>query len=149
MMIREIESRHFRPFVVISMLWFGARIACSQTRPLGEEMLGDVDFPVSRQPASQAKFNRAILLLDHMTYPQARRAFLRIAKRYTTCAMAYWGVALTLFRPLWPTRPSTADLNLGWDAVRHAAKLHPQSRREQLFIAAADSFFRDPVGRDY
>jgi tetratricopeptide (TPR) repeat protein len=115
----------------------------------GEEMFGVVNFPISGQPASQSEFNRAMTLLHHMTYPQAREAFQNLAGRDSTCAMAYWGVAMTLFQPLWPTRPGPAELQRGWDAVQKARALNPPTRREQLLIAATESFFRDPSAGDY
>src|SRR5258706_9377715 len=70
---------------------------------------GAVSFPVSCDPGVQQDFNSAVVLLHHMTYPQARAAFETIAERDPACAMAQWGIAMTLFQPLWPTRPSAAD----------------------------------------
>src|ERR1043165_5427743 len=63
-----------------------------------------VNFPVSCSPKAQSEFNRAVTLLHHMTYPQARAAFQKVAEMDAGCAMAHWGVAMTLFQPLWPTR---------------------------------------------
>ncbi len=95
------------------------------------------------------EFNRAVALLHHMTYPQAREAFEQVAKTDPNCAMAHWGVAMTLFQPLWPTRPSPADLQRGWEEVQRAKDLKPPTKREQLFLAAAEAFFLDPAGNDY
>ena len=61
-----------------------------------------VDFPTSCTPAAQADFTAALTLWHHMTYPQAREAFAALAAREPACAMAHWGVAMTLFQPLWP-----------------------------------------------
>jgi tetratricopeptide (TPR) repeat protein len=108
-----------------------------------------VDFPISCNATVQADFNHAVALLHHMTYPQARAAFRNIATRDPGCAMAQWGIAMTLFQPLWPTRPSAADLHLGWDAVQKAEALTPPTAREQAFIEAVAAFFRDPDATDY
>jgi hypothetical protein len=55
--------------------------------------------------------------------------------------MAHWGVAMTLLQPLWPTRPTPADLARGADEVT-AARAAPQpTDREQRFIDAAAAFF--------
>jgi len=108
-----------------------------------------VEFPTSCNTAVQADFNHAVTLLHHMTYPQARAAFRDIATRDPGCAMAQWGIAMTLFQPLWPTRPSFADLHLGWDTVQKAAALKPPTAREQGFIEATAAFFREPDGTDY
>lgn len=79
--------------------------------------LGNVHFPVSCSEDAQVEFDHAVALLHHMTYPKAQEAFERVAEMDPDCAMAYWGVAMTLFQPLWPTRPSPEDLQSGWDAV--------------------------------
>jgi tetratricopeptide (TPR) repeat protein len=110
---------------------------------------GTVNFPISCSPPAQREFNRAVALLHHMTYPQARQAFQHVATTDPRCAMAQWGVAMTLFQPLWPTRPDSATRARGWDAVRQAWALVPPTRRESLFVAATDTFFRDPRSTDY
>ena len=108
-----------------------------------------VDFPVSCSEAAQSQFNRAATLLHHMTYPQARTAFEQVASTDPDCAMAHWGVAMTLFQPLWPTRPGPAELQRGWDEVQKAKALNPPTQRERLFVAAAEAFFLEPAGTDY
>jgi tetratricopeptide (TPR) repeat protein len=63
--------------------------------------------------------------------------------------MAYWGVAMTLFQPLWPTRPRPEALQRGWDALQKAKALQPPTERERLFVAAAEAFFLEPASSDY
>ncbi len=110
---------------------------------------GDVDFPISCSGPAQGEFNRAVALLHHMTYPQARAAFERVAKLDPQCAMAHWGIAMTLFQPLWPTRPGPEELRRGWEEVQKARGLAPPTERERLFVGAAEAFFRDPASPDY
>src|SRR5262245_10134918 len=110
--------------------------------------LGTVNFPVSCSQPAQAEFNRAVALLHHMTYPQSRETFQRVTASYSDCAMAHWGVAMTLFQPLWPTRPSPAALKQGWDEVQQAKK-SKLTAREQMFVDAAEAFFLDPSSTDY
>ncbi|MBV6418154.1 MAG: hypothetical protein CMLOHMNK_02953 [Steroidobacteraceae bacterium] len=111
--------------------------------------LGVVDFPISCSNAARAEFNHAVALLHHMTYPQARDAFRQVAATDPECAMAHWGIAMTLFQPLWPTRPGPQALRQGWDAVQTAKELHPPTARERLFVAAAEAFFLEPASADY
>src|SRR5690242_11150736 len=101
----------------------------------GNHSLGKVDFPISCSPEAQTEFNHAVALLHHMTYPQAREAFLHVAQIDPDCAMAQWGLAMTLFQPLWPTRPNAKALQQGWDAVQKAKSLQPKTERERLLIA--------------
>ncbi|MBI3853615.1 MAG: tetratricopeptide repeat protein [Verrucomicrobia bacterium] len=120
-----------------------------QTNQPGDAALGKVDFPISCSQPAQAEFNRAVALLHHMTYPQAREAFEQVVKTDPECAMAHWGIAMTLFQPLWPTRPGPADLRRGWDEVQKARALEPATARERLFVAAVEAFFREPESLNY
>lgn len=79
--------------------------------------LGKVDFPITCSEQAQAGFHRAVALLHHMTYPRAREAFERVAAAAPGCALAHWGIAMTLFQPLWPTRPKPEALQRGWEEV--------------------------------
>src|SRR5262249_32120528 len=98
---------------------------------------------------AQVEFNHAVALLHHMTYTQAREAFEKVAATDPQCAMAHWGIAMTMFQPLWPTRPSPDALRRGWQAVETAKALQPPTERERLFIAAVEAFFLDPASSDY
>jgi tetratricopeptide (TPR) repeat protein len=110
--------------------------------------LGTVDFPISCSRPAQREFDRAVALLHNMTYPQARETFQRVTEIEPGCAMAHWGIAMTLFQPLWPTRPNPQDLRQGWQEVQKAKSAAP-TPREQLFVAAAAAFFAEPASRDY
>lgn len=110
---------------------------------------GAVHFPVSCSAPARAGFDRALTLLHHMTYPQAREAFAAVVATDSDCAMAHWGIAMTLFQPLWPTRPGPEARALGWNEARKAKALAAPTRREQLFVTAAEAFFLDPVSDDY
>jgi tetratricopeptide (TPR) repeat protein len=114
-----------------------------------DHALGTVDFPVSCSQPAQVEFNRAVALLHHMTYPQAREAFQQVTAIDPECAMAHWGVAMTLFQPLWPTRPGPEARQSGWDEVQQAKTLKPPTERERLFVASAEAFFLEPASADY
>lgn len=111
--------------------------------------LGKVDFPITCSEQAQGEFKQAVALLHHMTYPQAREAFERVAAANPGCAMAHWGIAMTLFQPLWPTRPRPEALQRGWEEVQKAKTLQPPTERERMFVAAAEAFFLEPMSSDY
>ena len=115
----------------------------------GGHPLGTVNFPITCSSRAQAEFNQAVALLHHMTYPQAQAAFERVATTDPTCAMAHWGIAMTMFQPLWPTRPSLEARRGGWNAVQKARTLGPPTEREKLYVAAAEAFFLEPDSPDY
>lgn len=139
----------FRVCLVMAALLARGGDARGQDPAHAGHALGSVTFPVSCAPDVQNEFNRAVALLHHMTYPQARAAFRRVAERDPRCAMAHWGVAMTLFQPLWPTRPGPEELQRGWDAVATATALAPGTARERAFVRAAAAFFLEPASRDY
>ena len=111
--------------------------------------LGRVEFPVSCSRDAQAAFDASMALLHHMTYPQARDGFGRVLALDPGCAMAHWGIAMTLFQPLWPTRPALREREQGWRAVQAAQGLRPPTERERGFLATAEAFFREPESADY
>lgn len=125
-----------------------ARTDASGQEPDDRAALGTVVFAVSCTPIAQEHFQRAVALLHHMTYPAAQRAFAQVAQEDPQCAMAHWGVAMTLFQPLWPTRPGPDDLRRGWEAVTTARSL-PRTARESLYVEAAAAVFRNPGTDDY
>lgn len=111
--------------------------------------LGALSFPVSCDSEATAEFERGVALLHHMMYVESRSVFADLAKADPTCAMAHWGVAMTLFQPLWPTRPSPSDLEQGWVETQKAKTISPRSEREDAYIAAAEAFFSQPQSEDY
>jgi tetratricopeptide (TPR) repeat protein len=126
----------------------GVRGARAQAGHHADSALGKVEFTVSCSATARTEFNRAVALLHHMTYPRARESFEQVAKLDPRCAMAHWGIAMTLFQPLWPTRPGPAELRRGKEAVQRARSLQPRTQRERLFVDAAAAFF-EPDSLDY
>ncbi len=135
--------------LIAILLATGAGAAAAQAQEHAGHQLGTVEFPVSCSKQAQAEFTRAVALLHHMTYPQAREAFQRVATTDPKCAMAQWGIAMTLFQPLWPTRPQLDARKLGWESVQKAMALQPPTQREQFFVAATEAFFLEPESADY
>src|SRR5207245_1741970 len=112
------------------------------------EKLGTVSFPVSCAPAARAKFQRAVALLHSFAYELADGAFSGVLAADPSCAMAHWGIAMSLFHPVWaaanPTAaPSPAELARGLAEVQKAKSPGPPTAREREYVAAAESFFAD------
>jgi tetratricopeptide (TPR) repeat protein len=63
--------------------------------------LGTVSFPVSCAPSVQKPFERGVALLPSFWYEEAEKEFQQIAKDDPHCAMAHWGVAMSLWHQLW------------------------------------------------
>jgi tetratricopeptide (TPR) repeat protein len=110
--------------------------------------LGSVSFAADCRPEHQAGIDRALALIHHMMYVQAREAFASIKQTDPDCAMAWWGVATTLFQPLWGTRPDQAELQRGQSAIARATEV-AESDREKALIGATAAFFADAHGDDF
>jgi hypothetical protein len=107
------------------------------------ENLGAVHFPISCSPEAQRQFDRAVAMLHSFYYPETIKAFTAIATVEPSCAMAYWGVAISQ-RPNPLVAPFPPDvLQQGWAAIEKARAAHAETRRERDWIDALAVFFRD------
>ena len=75
--------------------------------PAGEK-LGEVNFPISCNSDAQKRFDRAVAILHSMWYEEAVKAFTGVAAADPACAMAWWGVAMSHWYPLWYPPPPPA-----------------------------------------
>jgi tetratricopeptide (TPR) repeat protein len=114
-----------------------------------EAALGAVHFEVSCSEEVAEDFDDAVAFLHHMQYVESRAAFERIAEADPSCGMAHWGIAMTLFQPLWPERPSPEALERGWEEIAKAQQLGGATEREADLITAAEAFFREPDSADW
>jgi hypothetical protein len=91
---------------------------------------------------SQGDFDTALAILHSFFYPEARLRFEALARREPTCAMAYWGMAMSYYHPLWAP-PTPDDLRAGAEAARRAAELGGKTPLERAFIEAINAFYKD------
>jgi tetratricopeptide (TPR) repeat protein len=111
------------------------------------ERLGTVSFPVSCSPQVRVPFGRGVALLHDFWYEEAQRQFEQIAKTDPACALAHWGIAMSLFHQIWD-RPTEASTAQAWRELQ-TAQAHPaKTAREREYVAALSNFFR-PGKQDY
>jgi len=118
------------------------------------EKLGKVDFPVSCADEVHQGFQRAVALLHSFAYEDAEKGFHDVAAQDPKCAMAWWGVAMTQFHPIWAAAnpaagPTPAEMKKGRDAAATARRIGAPTGRENDYIAAVDAFYRDSEEMDY
>jgi tetratricopeptide (TPR) repeat protein len=111
------------------------------------ERLGTVSFPVSCAAESQAPMNRGVALLHDFWYEEARSQFDRLVKSDPQCAMAHWGLAMSMFHEIW-ARPDAKTMTAGWAEMQKAQSLTAGTDRERGYIAALKDFYR-PDAREY
>jgi tetratricopeptide (TPR) repeat protein len=107
---------------------------------LTEKQLGTVHFPVSCAASAQKPFERGVALLHSFWYEEAQKEFEEIAKDDPKCAMAHWGIAMSLWHQLWNT-PDQDVLKKGQEQLKEARDLHPPTEREKAYIAALAAYY--------
>ncbi|HSG91719.1 MAG TPA: hypothetical protein VLA56_21050, partial [Pseudomonadales bacterium] len=98
-------------------------------------------FETSCQPAVEAEFDHAVTLLHSFEYPETTRLFGEILETDPGCAMARWGLAMSLWHPLWAP-PSPAELEAG-AAILAGTEGMAMTAREQGYIDALRAFYAD------
>src|SRR6478752_3473557 len=108
-----------------------------------EERLGEVNFPISCSPTAQQQFDRAVAMQHSFFFPETVKAFTAIAEKEPSCAMAYWGIAISQ-RPNPLVGPFPGDvLRAGWEAVEKARAATHKTERESAWIEALAAFYQD------
>ena len=116
---------------------------------LNETQLGLVHFPVSCSSAVQKPFARGVALLHSFWYEEAEKEFEEIAKNDPHCAMAHWGIAMSIWHQLW-NRPDETVISRGLDEVHQAEKLEGKATpRERGYISAIAAFYTDSKDHDH
>jgi tetratricopeptide (TPR) repeat protein len=112
------------------------------------EKLGNISFPISCAPDSQKPFERGVALMHSFGYEEAETQFVELTQKDPACAMAHWGIALSLFHQIWE-RPGEPTLKRGWSEMEQAQKLGAKTDRERGYISALSEFYRDYGTRDH
>ena len=127
---------------LVAGLWAGGALAHDEPGALGQ-----VHFPTSCTAPAQPVFERGVALLHSFWYEEALKTFTSVTTTDPACAMGYWGIAMSVYYPLWQP-PSDAMLGKGRAALDRAATL-AATPREKDYIAALATFYRDTDRLDH
>ncbi len=130
------------PIALVVTVAFGASLPAQQhEHPGTPERLGTVHFETSCSAAVRDKFDRAVALLHSFWYSAAIDAFTEVAKADPKCAMAHWGVAMSVWgNPFGGTR-TPAAMSRGAAAVEQAKATGAGTPRERDYIAAVELLY--------
>jgi tetratricopeptide (TPR) repeat protein len=109
---------------------------------LTEAQLGTVHFPSSCSAAMKKPVERGVAMLHSFWYEEAEKEFGEIEKDDPQCAIARWGVAMSLWHQLW-NRPEMAVLERGARELRRAKSMQA-TPREKDYISALNEFYSHP-----
>lgn len=113
----------------------GELILCSA------EQFGDVSFSLSCNYESRENFDLGISLLHSFEYAEAEKAFVRVIDADPNCAMAYWGVSMSIFHSLW-MQGDLSYLKKGDELLKIAQTLQT-SEREKDYLNAITVFYKN------
>lgn len=125
-----------KTIVFVLALFINAPLLAHESQPgtsINQDQLGRTNFAISCSSAAQQEFNRAVAMLHSFWYDEAKKTFAHVAEIEPRCAMAQWGITMSLYRQLWATLPTPAELNEGREALKRAQVLPVKSEREQLY----------------
>src|SRR5438876_7320653 len=107
------------------------------------EKLGRVLFKTSCSPEAQKEFERALAMLHSFFFPETIKGFSAIPQTDPSCAIAYWGIAISQ-RPNPLVGPfDSATLKRGLDAVEKGKAIGAKTQRERDWLAAIEEFYKD------
>src|SRR5215813_7721496 len=112
------------------------------------DKLGKVHFPVSCSAEAQTQFDRAVAILHSFWYEEAAKTFTTVTEADPSCAMGYWGIAMSIYYPLW-VPPDQSTLHKGLSAVEKAKSIGAKTDRERAYIAAIEVFYKDSDKLDH
>lgn len=107
-----------------------------------DQRFGTVHFATSCNETAQRRFDRAMRYQHSFWYRASKELFEEVLKADPGCAIAYWGIALSLlYNPHAP--PPPANLPLGLTALQKGQAVGARSQRERDYIDALTVFYTD------
>ena len=137
-------------FVVLAVtVAFSPAAAQEHAHPVGER-LGKVHFPTSCNARVASGFDRSVALLHSFEFASAIKGFQEVLASDSTCAMAYWGIALSRWgNPMAAGNKAADQLAQGRTAAARAlAASSRATERERGYIQAVSSLYADFESKD-
>jgi tetratricopeptide (TPR) repeat protein len=135
---REKEKPPLRSSVAAINLKRGEIVLCGPA----DKQFGKVGFETSCSSKIKEAFSMGIALLHSFEYDEAEKVFAKIIDSTPECAMAYWGVAMANYHPLWAP-PVKDELEKGTRAITIAQSIKLKSEKESDYIDAIALFYKD------
>src|SRR5215468_10651252 len=139
------ESAMWRTFCMLTtnlilLTWTFAQPAVAQSDV--DQQLGSVHFETSCNEVAQRRFDRAMRYQHSYWYLPAKEIFEEVLKSDPTCALAQWGIALTLLNNPHNAIPQS-NLAPGLAAITKAKAMAAKTERERDYIDAMLLMYAD------
>jgi hypothetical protein len=128
----------------ILLVLAASRSMAQEHRHGAGEKLGAVHFATSCNDVAQKDINRAVALLHSFQFSRAIEGFNAVLGEDATCAIAYWGIALSDWsNPFAPGQKDKGQLQLGRQSAERGKELGAKTERERAYLAAVGKLYGD------
>ena len=139
--------RKLRFCLLITLLGSASQALAQARKHSAHEDLGVVNFKTSCSGVAQPQFNRAVALMHSFQFARAIEGFKETLASDPSCAIAYWGIALSDWgNPFGTGQRPAAQLEQGLSAVEQGRSGHAKTERERAYIEAVARLYAD-VGK--
>jgi Tfp pilus assembly protein PilF len=107
------------------------------------EKLGTVHFETSCSPAVRADFDRGVALLHSFEFGPATASFNKVLEGDPSCAIAYWGIALSNWTNPFGGIKAGPLLERGRGIVEKGLSTGKPTPRERAYVAAVAELYKD------
>src|SRR3984885_2604348 len=136
--------RGIKLFAAVLSVFIAARGVTQEHEHATGEKLGEVHFATSCNEVAQREFNRAVALLHSFQFNRAIDGFNAVLTEDPTCAIAYWGIALSEWsNPFAPGIRSTGQWQRGRESVERGESRGAKTDRERAYLAAVGKLYSD------
>src|ERR1700753_1178709 len=125
--------------VVVTAIGFSAPAIAQEN---ADQKLGTVHFATSCNETAQRRFDRAMRYQHSFWYAESREIYQDALKADPECAIAYWGVALSLLSNPHGAIPAP-NLPLGLAAIDKAKAIGAKTERERDYVDALSVMYVD------
>jgi hypothetical protein len=135
--------------IIAAVLWvfFATHGMAQEHQHADGETLGNVQFATSCNKPAQSEVNRAVALLHSFQFSRAIEGFNAALREDPTCAIAYWGIALSDWsNPFAPGQKDKGQLKLGLQSAEQGKKLGANTERERAYLTAVGKLYGDFEG---
>jgi predicted Zn-dependent protease len=112
------------------------------TQEDADQKLGTVHFATSCNETAQRRFDRAMRYQHSFWYSESKEIYEEAIKADPECAIAYWGIALSLLNNPHGAIPAP-NLPLGLSAIEKAKAVGARTERERDYIDALAVMYLD------
>src|SRR5437899_897470 len=128
---------------VVALFFAAGAWGADDAATRSSEKLGRVLFKTSCSPEAQKQFERALAMQHSFFFPETIKTFSAFPQTDPSCAISYWGIAISQ-RPNPLVGPfDSAALKRGLDAVEKGKAIGAKTQRERDWLAAIEAFYKD------